>query len=70
MSVGWDIEKKFWPRTKNVAAQRASFLSFKKTNYFDLFTPCFGIFVTFYKINKMMLSIIISTLKGEKVHFK
>ena len=43
---------------------------FLKTNYFYLFTHCFGIFVTFYKIIKMVLSIIISTLKDEKVHFK
>ena len=45
-------------------------LSFEQTNRFDLFTHCFGIFVTFHKINEMMLSIIISTLKDEKVHFK
>ena len=33
MSVGWDIEKIFWPRTKYVAAQGASFLKNRKKNY-------------------------------------
>jgi len=46
------------------------FSSFKKPNHFDSFTSCFGIFVIFYKINKMMLFIFLSTLKDEKVHFK
>ena len=46
------------------------FFKLKATNYFDLFTPYFGIFVTFYKINKMMFFIIILTLKDEKVHFE
>ena len=29
MSVGWDMEKNFWPRTKYVAAQGASFLNIR-----------------------------------------
>ena len=45
-------------------------LRLKKPNHFDLFTSCFGFFVTFYKINKKMFFIIMSTLKDEKVHFK
>ena len=42
MSVGWDMEKNFWPKTKYVAAQGASFLKspikmlqeMQKKNYF------------------------------------
>ena len=46
------------------------FFKFKKPNYFNLFTQYYGIFVTFFKIIKMVLSIFISTLRDEKVHFK
>ena len=45
-------------------------LIFKKSQLFWLIYTLFWNFVTFYKINKMMLFIIISTLKDEKVHFK
>ena len=38
----------------------------KKLEYLDLFTHYFGIFVTFYKIIKMILFIIISILNDKK----